>query len=129
MAEILHEEKPKRRVYLIPCGDRAYRAAIAEAPPESAAILLAFEGSYPVEVTWTRFDMNGDRIWTGENCENDTELIELLDFLGKCGHTVEQLWNYDDHWNTDVELAELFDVCFARKMEELDAAMADLYEF
>ena len=59
--------------------------------------------------------------------EDREDLIQFLNFLGECGHTIELLWDYNDRlWSTP-ELTKLFDVCFVRKMEELEAAIEDLY--
>jgi len=114
-------------VYLLPFGDRAYHAAVASEPPSPDAIFLVEEGYYPVEVTYTRHDMNLDRIWAGAECTDREDLIQFLNFLGECGHTIELLWDYNDRlWSTP-ELTKLFDVCFVRKMEELEAAIEDLY--
>lgn len=115
-------------VYLLPFGDRAYHAAIAPEPPSPDAIFLVEEGRYPVEVTYTRHDMNADMIWAGAECTDREDLTEFLNFLGECGHTIEILWNYNDRHFSTPELTELFNICYARKMEELTAAMEDLYE-
>ena len=108
-----------RNVYLIPYGDRAYRSAISETPPDPSAIFLTEEWDYPAEAWWTRHDMNLDRLWASQVCENPEELIELLDFLGACGHTVEDLWGYNDRLVPTEQTTKLFNECYDRKMEEL----------
>lgn len=114
-------------VYLFPHGDREYHACIAENPAEESAILMVEEGSYPVEVWWTRHDMNMDRLWASEVCENREDLVKLLDFLGECGHVIEELWTYKDKESTNEALAHLFDICYERKMEQLRAAIDDMW--
>ena len=115
-----------KNVYLIPCGDRAYRSVISEAPPTPAAIYLTEEGEYPVEIWWERHDLNLCRVWGNNICNTPEELIELLDFLGECVHAIEDLWGYHDRYCADPELSDLFDRCYERKMAELRAAAEDL---
>ena len=114
-------------VYLFPHGDREYHACITENPTEESAIFVVEEGAYPVEVWWKRHDMNMDSLWATETCESREDLIKLLDFLGECGHVVEELWGYKDSESTNEELSNLFDVCYERKMEQLSAAVDDMY--
>ena len=76
---------------------------------------MVAEGTYPVEVWWSRHDLNMCREWASETCESREELIELLNFLGKCGHNIETLWGYNDRTTTNAELTRLFDVCYDRK--------------
>ena len=115
-------------VYLIPYGDRAYRAAIAETSPDPAAVFLTEGCAYPVEVWWTRHDMNLDRLWASRVCTDREELLELLDFLGDCGHVVEDLWGYNDKMTPTAETTKLFDECYERKMEQLNAAIDSMLE-
>ena len=112
-------------VYLIPCGDRAYHSTISETPPTSSAIFMVAEGSYPVELWWIRHDLNMCRILEMKICESREELVELLDFLGKCGNNVEHLWEYEDRTTSNTEISRLFDVCFERKREETIAAFEE----
>lgn len=112
-------------VYLIPCGDRAYYASISEAPPTPDAIFLVEEGPYPVELWWSRHDLNMEHFWCSEFFENREELIEKLNFLGLCGHNVELLWDYNDRMTTNEAISRLFDVCYIRKEEEIMAAFED----
>jgi hypothetical protein len=114
-------------VYLRPFGDRAYRASISDTTTDPTDIFVVEEGEYPVEVWWTRHDMNMCRLWATETCENREDLIKLLDFLGDCGHTIEKMWAYEDNEFTNEELSNLFDVCYDRKMEQLSAAIDDMY--
>jgi hypothetical protein len=114
-------------VYLRPFGDRAYRASISDTTTNPTDIFVVEEGEYPVEVWWTRHDMNMCRLWATETCENREDLIKLLDFLGDCGHTVEKMWAYEDNEFTNEELSNLFDVCYDRKMEQLSAAIDDMW--
>lgn len=85
------ELKKHNIVYLIPCGDREYRAAICEEPPENAAIALEDEGTYPVEVSWSRLDLNTETVWEDATCEDDKDLVALLDSLGRMGADIEYL--------------------------------------
>ena len=115
----------RNNVYLIPCGDRAYHCTVSETPPTPSAIFMVAEGSYPVELWWIRHDLNMCRIWEMQICESREELVELLDFLGKCGNNVEYLWEYEDRTTSNTEITRLFDVCFNRKREETIAAFEE----
>ena len=115
-------------VYLIPYGDRAYHAAVADQPPSQDAIFLIEEGDYPTELRYTRHDLNLVKLWASREITDRKALVEFLDFLGECGHPVEELWEYvDRRWPT-AELTELFDLCHSRKMERLMAEIDEIEE-
>ena len=69
------------------------------------------------------------REWASAICESREELVEVLNFLGKCGHNVEELWDYNDRTTTNAEITRLFDVCYERKSEEITAAAEPLMVF
>ena len=120
----------ENNVYLIPCGDRAYCSQVSIYPPTPSAIFMVAEGTYPVELWWSKHDLNMCREWASETCESREALIEALNFLGKCGHNVETLWDYNDSTTTNAEITRLFDVCYNRKKEEIEAAFdAAIEEF
>ena len=78
---------------------------------------------------WSRHDLNMCREWASAICESREELVEVLNFLGKCGHNVEELWDYNDRTTTNAEITRLFDVCYERKSEEITAAAEPLMVF
>lgn len=120
----------RNNVYLLPCDDRAYYSQVTTDSPSPSAIFMVAEGTYPVEMWWSRHDLNMCREWASEACESREELIEVLNFLGKCGHNIETLWDYNDRTTTNAELTRLFDVCYDRKKEEIEAAFdAAMEEF
>lgn len=90
-AGIPEKRKPRNTIYLIPWGDRAYRPGIWEDSLDAGARALSDEGSYPVKVTWTRLDLNCEIVWDEQTCEDDLDLLELLDFLGTRGYWIEDL--------------------------------------
>lgn len=114
-------------VYLILGEDATYTSCVSNDAPSTDAIFFVEEGDYPVDVWWKRHDMNMNSLWANETCENREDLIKLLDFLGECGHVVEELWGYKDSESTNEELSNLFDVCYERKMEQLSAAIDDMW--
>ena len=116
----------ENHVYLFPFGDRAYHSAIAPAPPTPQAIFLTEEGSYPTEVWWQRHDLNLDSIWCSQQVNGPQELVDLLDFLGECGHVIDSLWDHRDIYCGDAALLDLFETCYCRKMEEWMLASEDL---
>ena len=117
-------------VYLIPCGDRAYCSQVSIYPSNPSAIFMVAEGTYPVELWWSKHALNMCREWASETCESREALIEALNFLGKCGHNVETLWDYNDSTTTNAEITRLFDACYNRKKEEIEAAFdAAIEEF
>ena len=113
-------------VYLIPFGDRAYHSAVADQPPSEDAVFLTEERDYPTEICYTRHDMNLDKLWASREIADRQELVEFLDFLGECGHPVEELWSYVDRRRPTPELTELFDLCHSRKMEQLMAEIDEI---
>ena len=44
-----------------------------------------------MKVTWTRLDLNCEIVWDEQTCEDDLDLLELLDFLGTRGYWIEDL--------------------------------------
>ena len=49
------------------------------------------EGTYPVEVSWSRLDLNTETVWEDATCEDDKDLVALLDSLGRMGADIEYL--------------------------------------
>ncbi len=59
--------------------------------------------------------------WCAPRCEDRGELLDWLNFIGKCRHEIHNLWSYDDETAGNRAITELFDVCFERKRAEIIA--------
>lgn len=65
-------------------------------------------------------------IWCSEIIPCQEELICLLNWLGECGHAVYELWDYNDDTTENEEILRLFDACYVRKKEEIEAALVEM---
>ena len=100
---IPQEPPENNKVYLIPCGDRSYQAVISQDPPENTAIFLTEEGQYPANVSWRRVNAYLEVFEEEEICEDGMDLVALLNSLGRAGYTIE----YVDFLGADDEAEDM----------------------
>ena len=96
-------------IYLCPQQDHTYSAvASLDELPFGEAIRFAKEQKYPVEVLYTRTDLNGSTCFEALTCDNLSDLLSTIDWCGKCRFTIHQAWDFDIDKTENKELIELF---------------------
>ena len=115
-------------IYLILSEDSTYISCISDDAPSPGAIFLVEEGEYPVEAWHKRHDLNMDSLLMTEHINNRNELLEYLNFQGKCRNEIIRLWDFYTYDNSLIDLHRLFDKCFERKLEIITEAMIEACE-
>lgn len=80
-------------------------------------IFLTEEGLYPVNLYYARIDMMGSKVVEMRVCHDQQELLETLDWCGKCRMRILRLWQHDLDQATDPKLFELYAECGKREYE------------
>ncbi len=112
--------KTPMTIYLCPKNEHTYSAAaVSGTPPFDGAIKLAEERDYPAEVIYTRTDLNGSTCLESERCASMSELLSALDWCGKCGYTVHELWDFDLGKTQDKGIVDLFDDVYQHRMKRI----------
>ncbi len=104
-------------VYLLPGEDSTYSAQISSVPPREDAIKLVERGEYPVEPILYYTDLNGSGCYYSDICNNDSELLEALNWSGRALQVIEKLWDYSADEIADDALIELFENVLQRRYD------------
>lgn len=111
-------------VYLLPGEEGLWSAGVYETSPALNAFKLCSEQDYPVSVFYRRYDLNGSSVYEQDFCKNKEELIDTLNWCGKCGNAVLEVWDFSLEKGNEPEIAKLFQDGFLKKMEHLAEEMA-----
>lgn len=104
-------------IYLAPGPDFTWRAYISAEKPQPDAALLTAEHDYPVEVFYTRTDLNGSTIYELETCQSREELLNHLTWIGKCRYSLSQIWDFDENQEHSKAIDRILDDSYKRRME------------
>lgn len=115
-------------IYLKLNEDRTWAAVVATEKPSEEYVLFTGEGEYPTEVFYSRTDLNGSGVLCGDECVDRDSLLESLNWIGQCGYTVLNLWNYDIEYPWDAKIEVIFESAYERRYEMEQIASADYYE-
>ena len=115
-------------IYLTLKPDRTWFCSVADTDPSPQHFPLVQEGNYPVELYYSRVDLNGSSVTEMEPCKSRVELAETLNWIGQIGGTVEQLWDFDHNNAMLTGLADIFRSGRERRYEQVQADMADWAE-
>ncbi len=97
-------------VYLFPQEEHRYGATVsAETPSIEGAVKLADVKNYPVDVFYSRTDLNGSLCYEADHCKDQAELLASLNWCGRCRYTILQLWDFDLDKTKDAATIELLD--------------------
>lgn len=95
-------------------------------------VLLVKEKGYPVELYYTRLDLNGSSILGSDVYENQQELIKSLKWHGQCNHLIEKIWDFKLDTCANAKVVKIFDDAYATAMDnickELDRIMKGMEE-
>jgi len=82
-------------VYLTPNNDRTWSASIDSSPSHSNSVLLTAVKDFPVQVYFSRTDLNGSSVMEAETCSDKNDLLYLMNWIGKCGFLPEEFWDFN----------------------------------
>lgn len=114
------------RIYLIPGSDGTWSAASAADARASSGVFFVKEGSYPVDLYYSRLDLNGSSTMEKETCPDQKTLLEALNWIGKCGHLPEALWGFDVDHPMSKELKDVFTASYKMKLSQVKKEAAEL---
>lgn len=112
-------------IYLTLKPDRTWFCSVADTDPSPQHFPLVQEGNYPVELYYSRIDLNGSSVTEMWVCKDRVALAETLNWIGQIGGTVEQLWDFDHNNAMLAGLADIFRSGRERRYEQVQADMAD----
>lgn len=88
---------------------------------DSNGILLVQEQNYPVELYYTRLDLNGSSILEREVLENRNDLLKAMQWHGQCNHVIEQIWDFDLK-TCNSHLYVFFEEVYGKAMQNIEMA-------
>lgn len=83
------------RMYLTLASDSTWSASISATPPSDSCAPFVKEQSYPVELYFARTDLNGSRVVERDICQDRAQLLSSMNWCGKCGYSILELWDFD----------------------------------
>ena len=110
----------KKAIYLTPNADRSWSASISALPDYSNSALLTTEKTYPATLYYSRTDLNGSSVMEREICQSRVELLQTLNWLGKCGYLPMELWDFDAESVLDRQLTNILLDNQKRRMELIE---------
>lgn len=115
----------QNNVYLIPYFGEGYISCVAESAPPKG-IFLVTEESYPTKLLYGRLDMNLELQLESTTIFDRQDLMKTLDWMGKAGYIVQQLWSFDREDDYTFHLEDLFCSCIDRRETEIVASYDDI---
>ena len=115
-------------IALTPNPDRTWSAGMTQDISASQAIPFVAEGSYPAELIYRRTDINGSGVFESETCKTRDELLQVLNWMGKCGFVPLELWNYDIEQANDTALLSVFQQGELRRFDLLSKEHDEMME-
>lgn len=112
-------------IYLYANEKRVWQAIASEDPQKKDVEFLVKEGSYPAELYYVRFDLNGSRVMEREYCQNREELLDTLNWIGEIGGIVSGIWEFDEDKKMSPNLQKIFEDGKERKMEMIFRIVLD----
>lgn len=118
----LHEN-----IYLKLDENREWSAMVGCERPCDAAVLFVEEKEYPAKFYYSRTDLNGSSCIEMDVCNDRDEMLQSLNWMGKCGYTPLKVWDFDANKPNDKALFDIFNAGSARRAEaareEMDGLM------
>ena len=86
------------------------------------------EKDYPVDLYYMRTDINGSGIMEKELCNNRNELLETLNWLGKCGFTPWDVWDFHIGTSRNEKAMEIFAAGRRKRAEYAHSVLDDMID-
>ena len=112
-------------IYLHAREDKTWQAIASEDSQKDDAVFFVGEGSYPAELYFVRFDMNGSSVMEREYCHSREELLETLNWIGEIGGIVSGVWEFDEDKDIPPDLLKIFEDGKERKLEMIFRIILD----
>lgn len=122
------EAREKPQVYLIMNADRVWSADVPHGRVAAKAVRFCEEKDYPVELYYYRTDINGSGCVESDICKNRQELLKSLNWLGECGYTPLQLWDFRAETTRDERVMNIFAAGAQRRYEEMRESLDEMIE-
>ena len=113
-------------VYLVPNSDDTWITKVADAKPAPTAAALCIEGTYPVNLYYSRTDLNGSSTLERDNCQNREELMHTLNWIGECGYVPLSVWEYHAEKPMENSLANILNKAYDRGEKLRQQALEEL---
>lgn len=118
----------ENKIYLKLNDDRTWSAVVAAEQPTKDHVFFTSEGEYPTEILYSRNDLNGSGVLSGDECPDRESLLQSLTWIGQCGYTVLNLWDYDIEYPWDAKIEAIFEAAHQRRYEQEQIAAAEYFE-
>lgn len=122
------EAREKPQIYLTMDADRIWSADVPHGRVDAKAVRFCEEKQYPVDLYYYRTDINGSGCVEKDVCENRNELLESLNWCGKCGYTPLQLWDFRAETTRDDRVMNIFADGAQRRYEAAQDCLDDLID-
>lgn len=122
----LQAEDNRYGVYIVPAKDATWSAVISAKQENMDAIRLCDEKTYPVEVFYRRYDVNGSSMLDTFVCVDRASLLDYLNWAGACRFPVTSFWDYRGESCADTRLWELFETGYRKRAEIAQEEMAEM---
>ena len=118
----------QKTVYLVPNSDDTWTTKVSDTLPVPGAAALCKEGTYPVDVYYSRMDLNGSRVYEQDICQNREELLQSLNWIGRCGYVPLSVWEYQVEKPMENVLSDILDKAYDRGAKLRQQALSEMEE-
>lgn len=126
-ADIFHAgHEDTVNIFLIAEADGTWKAVIDPANTLASSALLTSEGTSPAELFYLRLDMNGSSNMEKDTCADRESLLESLNWIGQCGHSIVSLWDFDEDRPMSPELTDIFNAAWERRRTQIQKAADEM---
>lgn len=123
------EEKTRPYIYISMNKETAVWSAVASASrADNHPIRFCAEKEYPVDLYFMRSDINGSSSLEKEVCRNRGELLKTLNYLGECGFTPWDLWDFHVESSRNEKILDVFAEALRKREEKVLAALDDMID-
>lgn len=122
------EAREKPQIYLTLNADRVWSADVPHGRVDAKAVRFCEEKEYPVELYYYRTDINGSSSLELDVCQDRRELLKSLNWLGQCGYTPLQLWDFHAQTTRNERVMNIFAAGAERRYEEAKQSLDDVIE-
>lgn len=125
-AVLVARETP--HLYLTLNAERVWTADVPLGRVDAKAVLFCEEKEYPVDLYYYRTDINGAGSVEMETYKNRYALLKGLNWLGECGFTPLQLWDFRAETTRDERVMSIFAAGAQRRYEAVQDSLDDMIE-
>lgn len=105
--------------------DNTWLADIDDGTSDGVVRLVA-ENTYPVKFYYSRTDLNGSGCIEMDLCHSRQELLDSLNWCGKCGCVPSLIWDFDVDKTENQDLLNIIKIGYVRRLNAIKAERAQL---